>query len=240
MHNGLLIRVGVDATAGGWNAPCKRNGQFCYVPIEEGEPRRSSLFNRTYNEFSPFVAALGAEWPERLNGECHLDPDFAHLTYGDSGSKGTRIRHRIVPGAFIVFWAGLRCLDGDTKGKLICSIIGFFRVSHVVQAQDVSFLDAHRNAHTRRAGDRSEREIIVFADPRQSGRLLHHIRIGSHRDGAQRVDREILKAWGDLTVKDGFIQRSIVPPGFRRPNRFLDWFWDQNPKLIHANNVAYS
>jgi hypothetical protein len=69
------------------------------------------------------VAALGAPWPAGLSGVCHLDPDFAHLTDGDAGSRAQRIREFVVPGSFLVFWAGLRWLDGLQPGELVCSII---------------------------------------------------------------------------------------------------------------------
>src|SRR5256885_2011668 len=51
-----------------------------------------------------------------------FDPDFAHLTYGDRGSRGTRIRDTLSAGDFIAFWAGLRELPTNRR---ICSIIGF-------------------------------------------------------------------------------------------------------------------
>jgi hypothetical protein len=117
------------------------------------------------------------------------------LTYGDAGSRGQRIREFIVPCSFIVFWAGLRWLDGLQQGGLVCSIIGFFRVSHVLQAADAGVLDAHRNAHTRFA-EPGEDNIIVFADPHCSCRLRRHIPIGEHRDRAQRVFPDPLTEWG--------------------------------------------
>src|SRR5947209_4649744 len=80
---GLLYRVGIDCTAGGWNAPCRADGSFCYVPIPEDKPS-GTLLDRRYDEFSPFVTAIGGEWPG-LSGVCHLDPDFSHLSYGDGG-----------------------------------------------------------------------------------------------------------------------------------------------------------
>lgn len=241
--NGLLYRVGIDSAAGGWNAPCRSDGSFCYVPIADGQPGgRGDHFDHTYEEFSPFVTAIGTTWPTGLSGQCHLDPDFAHLTYGDAGSRAQRIREFIVPGSFIVFWAGLRWLDGPQQGGLVCSIIGFYSVSHVLKAADVGILDAHRNAHTRRA-DPGEDEVVVFADARESGRLRQHIPIGEHRDGAQRVFPSLLAEWGGLRGKsgkllqDGYIQRSGSPPILNDPDRLLKWFRRQEPRMVHSNNV---
>lgn len=201
------------------------------------------MFDHHYDEFVPFVTALGDSWPAGLSGCCHLDPDFSHLTYGDGGSRAQRLREFVIPGGFIAFWAALRWLDGAQAGSLVCSIIGFYRVSHVLSAGDVGVLDPHRNAHTRRAGASND-QVIVFADPRESGRLRHHIPIGEHRDRAQRVSPEILAAWGDLRrksgrlLKDGYIQLSGNPPIFNDPESFLKWFRQQKPEFVHANNIT--
>lgn len=241
--SGLLYRVAIDSTAGGWNAPCRADGAFCYVPIPEGQPGgRGEHFDHTYAEFSPFATAIGAAWPAGLSGRCHLDPDFAHLTYGDAGSRAHRIREFIVPGSFIVFWAGLRWLDGPQQGGLVCSIIGFYRVSRVLPAAEIGILDAHRNAHTRRAAAGGD-EVVVFADPRASGRLWHHVPIGEYRDGAQRVFPALLGEWGGLrrrsgdALQGGYIQRSGSPPIFAEPAQFVEWLNKQEPRLVHANNV---
>jgi hypothetical protein len=242
MANGVLLRVGIDSAAPGWNAPCRTNGSFCYVPINETAPS-GTILDHTYEEFPPFVTAIGGTWPSWLSGTCHLDPDFAHLTYGDGGTRAVRIRDFLVPGSFVVFWAGLRWLDGPRQGQLVCSLIGFFRVAHVLQAQDVGILDRHRNANTRRAAPAAD-HVVVFADPRESGRLRSHIPIGEYRDRAQRVSPELLVEWGGLCgktgelLKDGYIHRAGNPPLFNDPDRFLTWFRRQEPQLVHANNVA--
>ena len=244
MPNGLFYRVAIDSQSGGWNAPCRKDGSFCYVPIPDGtRSGRGTMFDHGYDEFMPFVSSIGGSWPPALTGLCHLDPDFSQLTYGDGGSRAQRLREFIVPGSFIVFWAGLRWLDGPAAGSIVCSIIGFYRVSHVLSAADVGILDAHRNAHTRHAGTPND-QVVVFADPRESGRLRQHIPIGEHRDRAQRVSPEILTAWGDLRrkngelLKDGYIQLSGNPPIFNDPERFLKWFYRQKPQFVHANNVT--
>src|SRR5260370_20208827 len=201
MPNGLFYRVAVDSASGGWNAPCRTNGSFCYVPIPDANPSgRGTMFDRSYDEFSPFVTAMGDTWPSTLSGLCHLDPDFAHLTYGDQGSRAARLREFITPGSFIVFWAGLRWLDGPRAGSIVCSIIGFYLVSHVLRASDAGVLDAHRIAHSRHSGIPDD-HVIVFADPRESGRLRRHIPIGEQRGRAQRVTIETLEAWARLCRK---------------------------------------
>lgn len=244
MASGILLRVGVDSSAGGggWNAPCRKDGRFCYVPIPDGgTSTRGPAYDRDYAEFVPFVRHLGVEWPARLAGTCHLDPDFAHLTYGDGASgRGRRIRDTLSAGDFIAFWAGLRSVE---SGDLVCAIIGFYTVACVVNAAEVGPLDAHRNAHTRYAVLPGRGDVVVFASPARSGRLRTYIPIGRHRDRAQRVERDLLGTWGGLENggggdwPDGYIQLSGSPPIFRDPDRFLGWFWGLDPRLVHANNV---
>jgi hypothetical protein len=65
---------------------------------------------------------------------------------------------------------------------------------------------------------------------------MNSIPIGEFRDKAYRVRRDLLATWGDLTCRDGFIQRSAVPPAFRDPARFLAWFEAQTPVLLSENN----
>jgi hypothetical protein len=60
--------------------------------------------------------------------------------------------------------------------------------------------------------------------------------IGEWRDRAYRVRPELLAKWGGLSCKDGYIQRSGVPPAFLQPERFLSWFEEQNPRLLACNN----
>lgn len=238
---GILLRVGVDTAAGEWNAPCCDDGRFCYVPIPSKPSDRGATFDRDYSEFLPFVTQLGVSWPAHLSRSCHLDPDFSHLTYGDGGaSRGQRIRDHLGAGDFIAFWAGLR--DVKTE-EIVCSLIGLFTISSVVNAADIGPLDAHRNAHTRHTVANDAGDVVVFAHPARSGRLRRHIPIGRFRDRAQRVETDLLRVWGELKNgdggdwPDGYIQRSGAPPVFRNPDRFLTWFWARKPKLVHANNV---
>jgi hypothetical protein len=60
--------------------------------------------------------------------------------------------------------------------------------------------------------------------------------IGEFRDGAYRVTRPILEAWGGLSCRDGYLQWSAVLPSFTDAPRFLRWFERQGPELVSANN----
>jgi hypothetical protein len=48
--------------------------------------------------------------------------------------------------------------------------------------------------------------------------------VGEWRNRAYRVRRDLLRTWGDLSCRDGYIQRSAIPPSFKAPERFLSWF----------------
>src|SRR4051812_13532974 len=88
---GLLVRVGIDSTAGKWNAPCDpKDGAFYFVAIPESNPS-SPNYDHLYDEFAPFVSRLDKLPPRLLGTHCHLDPDFHNLTYGDGGQRANRI-----------------------------------------------------------------------------------------------------------------------------------------------------
>ena len=56
--NGLLVRVGIDSTDGGWNAPVlSATGDFAYVTITEEKSLRAGQA-RLYDEFKPAVQRI--------------------------------------------------------------------------------------------------------------------------------------------------------------------------------------
>ncbi len=246
---GLLIRVGVDSAKenGKWNAPCRNDGTFCYIPIPSDDAsNRDHCFDHTYDEFKPFVSSMGVDWPSHLSGLCHLDPDFAHLTYGDGTKRAKRMREHLRPGGFVVFWSGMRCVETQ---KRVCSIIGFFKIAYVIDGVMVGPADAHRNAHTRFLLPDSSDDIVVFARPESSGRLRKHIQIGEAvlapgwTRAQQCIFPNLLDEWGQVQnedgsyIKNGYIQRSVNPPIFVDPAKFLAWFFNKKPQFVHANNA---
>src|ERR1700691_2249556 len=94
----LLVRVGADQSNGGgyWNGPVdSSSGEFVYVPIPDDGP-----FHPGHAKpYSALAAHLGGKWPSlplhlaRL--DTHLDPDFAHLTYGDQGERAKQISTKL-------------------------------------------------------------------------------------------------------------------------------------------------
>jgi hypothetical protein len=81
MSNGLLVRVGIDITAGGWNSPCNEK-EFCYVPMGSSDdltPRYDEAYapyREAVESFLPENAARKCLWPSRMPRKGHFDPDF--------------------------------------------------------------------------------------------------------------------------------------------------------------------
>ena len=239
----ILVRIGVDQTYGKWNGPADPvSRRYVYVPIPEvaGASFHSGLA-RPYSEVVPALRAFSQGVPhshgalptplqDRL---MHLDPDFEHLTYGDVGDKrGSEIR-QLTRGDLLVFYAGLAPPSRRARA-LIYAIVGVLVVDNVVDAATVSAHRRHENAHTRKV-NHGATDIVVRGMPEGSGRCARFVLIGDYRNRAYRVQRDLLDAWGGLSNKDGFLQRSARPPRFRDADRFQSWWHDQGVELVHNN-----
>jgi Nucleotide modification associated domain 3 len=237
--NALLIRVAADLSSGGgsWNGPVdSQSNEFAYVAIPEFNPTHPG-YEKPYSVLRPVLARFKRTLPTHLAAaHIHLDPDFEHLTYGDSGQKAAQIQRSLGPGDYAVFYAGLRDIRG--AASLLYGIIGILEVDAVVPATTIGAHQRDINAHSRRVLESNARDVVVVGRPRSSGRLAKCLPIGEYRDRAYRVRRDLLDAWGGLNVKDGYVQRSARIPSFRDPNRFLGWFSDQSSTLLQANNPA--
>jgi len=232
----LLVRIGIDLTYGNWNAPVNPDTlEFVYVPIPEEHSNKTIRpgYEKSYEEFKAACASLGEKFPDRLLGQSvHLDPDFAHLTYGDENEKGKQIR-RLVEGDIITFYAGLRPLKSNYN-NLIYAIIGIYVVDKVIIACDVLPCDWDKNAHTRRYC--KDDDVIVLGKVGLSGRLNRCVPIGEWRDGAYRVKKDLLHIWGGLSTRNGFIQRSARLPYICNPTAFYEWLNRQGIVLLERNN----
>ncbi len=240
----ILIRVGVDQTYGQWNAPVDpESGHFVYVPIPEKRAFRPGL-ERSYREVLPSLQRFALRFDfdlesslglprSLLDRAMHLDPDFEWLTYGDNGDKrGAEIKH-LSEGDLLVFYAGLQSVRASRK--LIYGLVGLYVVDNVLPARSVLPDQYKSNAHTRRLKI-AARDIVVRAKPSVSGRLTRCVPIGEWRDGAYRVTPGLLKTWGGLSVKDGYVQRSARPPAFLNASKFYLWFLRQEVELLQRNN----
>lgn len=237
------MRVGIDATFGQYNAPIHPDTlDYLYLPIPESKHELHPGLETTYEGIRPFFESWTHTnqshlvFPEHLLGlNCHLDPDFENLSYGDQGiGRGNRVV-QLEKGDFIAFFASFRSIQTpSSKPPLIYALFGILFVNKVCKVSELSEGEWHVNAHSRRLNSNPD-DLVVFASPERSGRFEKAIPIGEYRNGAYRVTHSVLEAWEGLSVSDGFIQRSAVPPWFSNPARFLAWLNDQSPKLLHNN-----
>jgi hypothetical protein len=239
-----LVRVGIDQTFGGWNAPVDpETNEFVYVPIPEPCAQRRRLAT-PYALVRPALAGFAEAHPDAplrtvtLPGDLarrnmHLDPDFGALTYGDTERRGRNLV-TLEPGDLVAFYAGLRPI-GPCPHALLYALVGLYRIGEVVRLGAIPPSRWHENAHTRRS-DPCATDVVVRADPRASGRLARCVPIGELRDRAYRVASDVLDAWGGLSCRDGYLQRSAVPPRLLDPARFLAWLDRQRPELERSNN----
>jgi len=242
----LLVRIGVDQAYGGWNAPVDAEGRFVYVPIPESPGTRFHPgLERRFVEVLPALRRFCLEhdcdlcgdlrFPEGLLGRAtHLDPDFECLTYGDEGGRRGAGMVGMGDGDLLVFYGGLRPVV-RCEHRLIYALMGMYVVQEVVSVAEVPQELWHSNAHVRKV-KRGKTDIVLRAKPGVSGRFERCIPIGEWRSRSYRVRNSVLDAWGGLSVKDGFIQRSAVPPTFNKPEKFLKWLGKQGVRLLNRNN----
>jgi len=235
MNKILLVRVGADQSMGGgrWNGPVNpATGEFAYVAIPEsrnmltghGRPYSSPELLDTLRNFKIALP------PHLRDRHMHLDPDFEYCTYGDQGQRAAQLL-RLACGDMIIFYAGLRASDRD---RLVYALIGQITIAKLQYAKDIANRDV--NAHTRR-DPITPNDLIIFGDACKSGRYERCICIGEWRNGAYRVRSDLLDVWGDLTVNDGWLQRSVRLPEFKNPKMFLEWLTAQTPVLLKRNNA---
>jgi hypothetical protein len=135
---------------------------------------------------------------ELLTANMHLDPDFQHLTYGDSGTRRGKGLTDLGPDDVIVFYSGLKPVTA-CRHRLVYALVGLFRVAESVRVESVSESQWSANAHTRRT-HREPSDVIVRAKRGSSGRLRECIPIGEFRDRAYRVEKGILAEWGGTVL----------------------------------------
>lgn len=239
--NGLLMRVGIDQTFGGYNAPINPNtNDYMYLPIPQGNDDFKSGMRTSYDALLSNFASWCQKndtsiiFPPNLNGmSCHLDPDFDFLTYGDQATgRGLRVGE-LKEGDFVAFFASFNPIKKCDQ-NLIYALFGIMVVDKVMKVSDIPETEFHKNAHTR-INNANKDHLVIFANPSLSGRFNRAIPIGEFRNGSYRVKEEILSAWGGIGVKDGFIQRSVCPPWFTEPQKFLEWLKSMQVTLISSN-----
>ncbi|WHZ18092.1 MAG: hypothetical protein OJF55_000241 [Rhodanobacteraceae bacterium] len=229
----LLVRVGADQSpaGGGYNGPVDTStNQFVYVGIPELHPLHRG-YERRYGStrLTAELARMGTCIPPGLLGRCmHTDPDFEHATYGDHGRRAAQLK-RLARGDVLVFYAGLRDVR---RSGLVYALIGQLTLDQSMPANRIA--DPLLNVHAQRRRVDPD-DWVLIGTRRGSGRYDRCIPVGEFRDGAYRVKRALLRTWGGLSVKDGFLQRSGGFPHFIEPDRFLGWLAAQRVRLVRRN-----
>lgn len=235
----ILIRVGVDHSYGHWNAPCNPNTRdYAYIPIPQ-ESENAKGYERYYDETAATALrgfsrrnGIEIELPKNLQGKrMHLDPDFDHLSYGDTKNRGKRLLD-FTEDDLVLFYSGMRSIFDQPK--LEYALIGMYVVKTIQRASDIPSAQYDNNAHTR-LQTIDPLDIVVTAKPGLSGRFKKYISIGEFRNRSYRVREDLLEAWVGLSVNDGWIQRSVVPPLFLQPEQFLDWLNWQSAEIVASN-----
>lgn len=237
----LLIRVGIDQTFGNYNAPINPDtNEYIYMPIPQSADNFRMGMRTSYSDLKPHFNYWcqnnnsDIPFPEHLNNKAtHLDPDFDFSTYGDQATgRGLRVG-LLKKNDFLVFFGSFKPTS-PCKHKLIYALFGIMVVDKVLRVADIPEEELSTNAHSR-VQNANKDHFVVFATPEMSGRFSKAIPIGEFRNKSYRVTNNILEAWGGIGVKDGFIQRSVNPPWFSNPDKFLEWFEHQRVQLIQSN-----
>ncbi|GMT49935.1 MAG: hypothetical protein IEMM0008_1474 [bacterium] len=239
-YKAILIRIGVDQAFGNWNAPCNpETGDFVYAPIPQDRENIRGLEKYYVDTITPALKIFSVKnntkihLPSNLkNKRMHLDPDFEHLSYGDTNNRGRRLLD-FDEGDVVVFYSGLRSINGEIE--LVYALTGILVVQSIERVKNVLPQDFDSNAHTRNIKN-VDTDIIVRGKPKFSGRFRKYIPIGEFRNRSYRVKTDILDEWGNIGVKDGWIQRSVNLPLFLDPEKFMEWLLNQSPELIASNN----
>jgi len=236
----ILIRVGIDRTDGQWNAPYNPvTNDFVYVPIPQMKKPNAVGLEKHYKDLIvPDLARFSVEnkvtiaLPDHLlDKRMHLDPDFNHLSYGDTKNRGRKLLS-FKEDDILIFYSSYKSIY-ESK-QLIYALMGMLVVKTVERVGEITGT-FDENAHTRNLV-RIDTDIVVKGKPNVSGRFDKCIPICEFRNNAYRVKTNILQEWGDLEVNDGWIQRSANPPMFKQPEKFLSWLENKKPKVIAVNN----
>lgn len=236
----ILIRIGIDQEYGSWNAPCNpETGDFVYVPIPQDRPNIHGMENFYKNSITSALNNFSVRnnheifLPKHLeNKRMHLDPDFNYLSYGDTADRGRRLMS-FKENDIVVFYSSLRSIHGDAE--LVYALVGLLAINSIEHVKDVRPENFYSNAHTRNKIN-VESDIIIRGKPGISGRFSKYIPIGEFRKNSYRVKKDLLDQWGNIGVKDGWIQRSANPPLFLAPEQFIKWLEKKSPILIASNN----
>jgi hypothetical protein len=219
-----MLRIGIDAGAGGIQGPLFRDGTFEYIPIPDGFGKDDRTYGTTKGRYGKKLVEY---FPESRKAKVtdqaiHFDPEFATFTYGDPTMPKAGLRN-LQKGDMLIFYCGLE--GWDFKSRPALYLMGYFEVVAAGKATDFSANELKtlfsKNYHVKHHGifNRQKRNLILIKGSSQS-RLLNKAvcisTVGCDRDGRplKILSAKMQKIFGNFGGKISF-QRS--PPRWVEP-----------------------
>lgn len=132
-----MLRIGIDAGAGGIQGPLFRDGTFEYIPIPDGFGKDDRTYGNTKGRYGKkLVEYFPESRKEKINNQAiHFDPEFATFTYGDPTPPKAGLRN-LQQGDMLIFYCGLE--GWDFKSRPALYLMGYFEVLAAGKATDFS------------------------------------------------------------------------------------------------------
>jgi len=192
----VLVGIGADSKNTNPMGPIHDDGRFEYIPIPESVEESSE--ERTYGtetfrfredtrfvDYVNWIKPAGDDQRKKDSVEeiethpLHYDPDFNHLTYGESSGRPEyieRLQNLQPETDAVAFYAGL--LQNGRKHRYL---VGYFTVNEVVHITPESetdradiFNEHPHNAHSKRyfGTGESKHDELVVVDGQEPANLL--------------------------------------------------------------------
>jgi hypothetical protein len=226
----VLLRVGIDAGAGGIQSPLFEDGTFEFVCIPDGwgisaHTYRTMIGRNGRRHLDYFPESRQRRMARQT---IHLDPEFETFTYGDPTTPKRSLRN-LKPGDFLVFYCGLQKWDSecgwDCTRRPGLYLAGFFKVALAGMARDFDrkTLKAEfgNNFHVRyRSVFEQQEDDLVLVKGGPGSRLFRKAHAiseeGRDRTGKplKVLSRKMQKIFGDF---GGHVSIQRSPPRWVEP-----------------------
>ena len=233
-QNCVLLRVGIDAGAGGIQGPLLDDGTFEFVCIPDGNGVGVQTYSTVVGrDGRPHLDYFPASRRRLMAKQAiHIDPEFETFTYGDPTTPKRSLRN-LKPGDVLVFYCGLQKWHSDCGWDCTCRpalyLAGFFEVALAGMACDFSkkTLKAEfgSNFHVRyRTVFERQKDVLVLVKGGPHSRLFHKAyrisEVGKDRSGKplKVLSRQMRRVFGDF---GGHVSIQRSPPRWVEP-KFVD------------------
>jgi hypothetical protein len=233
-RNCVLLRVGIDAGAGGIQGPLFDDGTFEFVCIPDGwgigvHTYGTMIGRNGIPHLDYFPKARQRQMAEQA---VHIDPEFETFTYGDPTTPKRSLRN-LKPGDLLVFYCGLQEWNSkcgwNRSRRPALYLAGFFEVALAGMARDFDrkTLKAEfgNNFHVRyRSVFEQQKNDLVLVKGGPGSRLFRKAccisEEGQDRAGKplKVLSRKMQKVFGNF---DGHVSIQRSPPRWVEP-RFVN------------------